>query len=291
MSWRMTLAACAVALVAGAGTARADQPADDVNAPAMTLGFDGTADTQPVHWFGRGCGYGGYYGGYGGYGGYYGGYGGYYGGYASYYGGCRPSYGYSYGYSYQPYVYQSYYPSYAYYGGYCAPSYSYCRPYYGGYGCYGGFYYGCADSGAQAPALTADLPLVAPAQPNGQSGQLVVPQAQPPAGAPAAAQPNAPAQDQTDGGFRYDGGPANPVPMPSSPNASPVRQPQAAPRQSGDLLVMLPLSEGPADAGLAYPAYGETTTPRPAAARPEAPSGFAFPAYGEAGGSGFAAQR
>lgn len=267
MSWKLFAAAGALAFVVGAAPAPADQPAPlshDASTPAVTLAFDGTADTQTVCWgWGGGyyAGYGGYYGGYGGYCGGYGGYGGY---------GYAPYYGYASYYSYRPY-----YGGYGYYGGY-RPYYSYgyyggYRPYYGGYRGYG--YWGCSDSSDQgACTLRADLRPETPA--NDQ--QLLVPQFASPQQAPA----------PDDGTFRYDGGPANPVPAPSGDTPAPVQQRRVRLQPAGDLLVMLPV-EGPRDSGFAYPAYGETAPP----ARQQPPRNFAFPAYGESGATGFAVGR
>jgi len=274
---RITLAAlAALALSAGTGWAQTAQPKSvfDVDAPTMTLGYDGQSDTELTRGY-RG-GYGGYRGGYDyrggyGYGGYrgygYGGYRGYGYGYRGYYGGYyRPyySYGYyrpyyNYGY-YQPYYYSSYYPS-----------YYYAQPYY-----YGGNYYGCSNG-------SADLVQAAPLN------QLPsVPQVTPPN------MPYAPGNGNGNGNggnFNYDGGPNSPVPMPNTNPQTPQYNPpapQVNPQTPAiptkGYLVSLP---GSANSGYTYQAYGaQPTTPRTTT---PARTNFAFPAYGDTQkSSGFA---
>jgi hypothetical protein len=180
----------------------------------------------------RGYGYGGYRGyGYGGYGGSrnygYGGYGGSrnygyggYGGYRNYYGG----YG----------GYRNYYGGYGGYGGY-RNSYGGYRGYYGGYGG-NGRYWGISDNGGDD---NRDYCLVLPAEKAPPSAIQSYPYEL----------PGLPEQPKT---FRYDGGPANPVPMPGE-----TQQPKAQPAPVDGKLVSQP-------GKLIYPAYGEApraTTP------------------------------
>jgi hypothetical protein len=248
-TWRPVLALGAVLAVCGAAGADDRNTALPAGTTAgsttMTLGGQGTAadaalaDTELTHGYrgyhggygyrgygyGGGYGYRGYYGGGYGYRGYYGGgYGyahrGYYGGgygYArGYYGGGYGGYyrGYSIG-VYRPAYYSSYYyaSSPVYYGGYyCDPGVSYS------YGIGGG-------AATGAPAL--QLGAADPVQPMGQ--------------------PALPG-----GTFRYDGGPANPVPQPM-PDAQPIppADPSAAPSN-------LPIAgKKPVAAPYKYKAYGE----------------------------------
>ncbi len=144
---------------------------------------------------------------------------GYYGGgFRGYYGYYRPAVSFYYG--------PAYYPAPVYY----APSYYYAPPVYA----YPRVYIGI--SGGAAPTVNLAL-------------------------RPAAATSSDPAQMQltmptpyTTPSFRYDGGPANPVPMPvPDRNAQPVPQPQAVP--ATDVQVSLP---APAvKPALRYPAYGD----------------------------------
>jgi hypothetical protein len=231
-TWKPALALGAVLATCGATSAddRDTRPLfGGPSATTMTLGGTGTAAraaTEDTELTG-GRRYGGYYGGYYGYRGGYGGYrGGYYGGYGYrgyYYGGYRPYYG---GYSsfsyYRPAYYYAprvYYPSY-YYATY--PVY----PTYGGVGIYLGIGGG---AGTGAPAV-----------------QLGTSFAQ-----PAASQPMAPPVAPGDGTFPYDGGPANPVPLPKAdPQAIPPANPTATD---------LPISLKPktATTPYKYKAYGE----------------------------------
>jgi len=238
---------------------------------------------------------GGYYGGYRG--GYYGGYrGGYYGGYRGYYGGYR-GYGYSsYGYSsyYPSYSYgYSYYPSYSY--GYSYPAYSYgysygygsyYRPrYYGGYGYgYRGGYYGgyrgyrrisddeddaevypiCSRRVIVQQAPVYQAPPSYQAQPSYQvqpSYRVQPSQQTLPAPTPA---PQQMPQADDEGTYPYDGGPKNPVPMPSYDDAKPTQVPYRQ-LQRGETLVSLKPKQAEekktSSAGKwNYPAYGEKPT-------------------------------
>jgi len=271
------------ALFAGAQVARADdviplKSSGTGAASTITLGYNGSADTELAR-YGRG-GYGG--GGYGGYrggfhGGYRGGYAGHYGGYRGFYAGYRGFYG---GY-HRPYYAGFYRP---YYGGYYGSPYYYnsyySTPYYGGYG--GGYYsapyydYGCSATpgtyGAVTQLSVVQQPYYPSVQPYGvQYG--VQPYNGTPYGVPqqgisgyggAAPQQPMPPLPSGDGTFPYDGGPTIPVPMP--------RQ-DAAPAKS------------------APPA---TTTLRlvNTGGQPAPPTQFSFPAYGEDNrASGFAIDR
>jgi len=263
---------------------------------------DLNADTLDVARYGgyggyRGGYYGGYRGGYGGYrGGYYGGYrGGYYGGYrGGYYGGYRGGYygGYR-GYSsyYRPY-YGGYYNYYRpYYSGYYQPYYystysyySYSPSYYGyssyypSYSDYGdSSYYGTSDdSGADTYAICvrrqpATVYYYAPPQSSYQQPSYGYSysypqqqQQQPPPSyqqAPSQAPQLMPKADET---FEYDGGPKNPVPMPSQKpdeDAKPTVIPFHK-LQPGETLVSVKpkQSEEKKTGKWNYPAYGEKPT-------------------------------
>jgi hypothetical protein len=198
----------------------------------MTLGGKGTAaqaaaaDTELARGY---HGYHGHYGWGGGYG-YRGYYGGYYGGYRPYYGGFYSSYSFyrpSFYYSsfYRPYYYSSfYYPTFPVYSSYY--SFGYGPSFYLGIG-------GGATSGA--PAVTLGGSSFAPPAVSGSEPARPM------------APPVAP-----DGTFPYDGGPANPVPLPKAdPNAIPPANPSNA--------TDLPISGKPKPAATPYKykAYGE----------------------------------
>jgi hypothetical protein len=191
----------------------------------MTLGGKGTAaeaaasteDTDLAccrrYRCGRGWGggWGGYYGGYGvGYGGYGGGWGGY--NSFSYYSSYRPYY-----HCRRPVYYSSYY--------------SYSPAYYGGFGGGYGGYYGISGDRNDVSAPVVSLNLAVAKNP-------VVPRASEP-------QPAGPT-----GGFRYDGGPASPVPFPR-PDATPGATTQPA----TGLPVSLPKAKP--SKPYTYKAYGE----------------------------------
>jgi len=194
---------------------------------------DDDADTIDVYL--RFGGYGGYrgYSNYGGYRGYsnYGGYGGYrnsygYGGYGGY-----RNYGNYYG-SYYPRYYGNYYGSYypRYYSNYYYPRY---------YG-YSSRWWGISDTGSDGGR---DYGLILPAERAASTGiQSAYPQVSP-QDLPYEL-PGLPEQPKS---FRYDGGPSNPIPLPSG------GKPSQAPAD-GKLVSGQP-------ARLTYPAYGET--PRP----------------------------
>jgi hypothetical protein len=232
--WKSALALGAVLAACGAASAddkNTASPAGTTASTSMTLGGHGTAakalveDTELTGGYHHGHhgGYG-YHGGYRGYSGGYGGYGYGYRGYSVGYGG----YGYR-GYSvgYGGYGYRSYY-SVGYYrpAYYYSPVYYYPRPVYYGGGCGPGVGFtigiGGAGSGAPAVQLGADPALTEPVQPM-----------------PTPAVP---------GSFQYDGGPANPIPMPK-PDVKPI--PPADPSS-------VPIGgTKAAPAPLKYKAYGE----------------------------------
>lgn len=243
ITWKPALALGAVLAVGGATSADdrdTVRTAGDSTGTTMTLGGKGTTEqaaTEDNELAGgyRGGHYGGYYGWGGGYGGYRGYYGGGYGGYRGYYGGGyhRGYYGGYYGNYYRPAYYypRAYYASY--YGAYPVyPSY-----YYGGYSAGIGFSIGIGGNAVALDASAVNL---------GASMAPPVPQ-------PMTAQPMAPSAAPGDGTFRYDGGPANPVPL---PKADP--QPMVPPSNSlapTDLPVSL--KPKPATSPYKYKAYGE----------------------------------
>jgi len=285
MTMRVASWLAALALLAWAGLAQADQPKsvfdNGVDAPTITLQGDGDADTELVHGWRGGYG-GGWRGGYGGYGGGWGvGYRGWGGGYGGYYGGYRGWGGYGggwgHGYYNRPYVnlsfgyYPRYYSSYHYrpwsygYSSYYSPSYYgigyssyYYQPYYGGYYCI---------NGTESDATVQATPL----------GQLPNVPSMPPA------------DQQEQQPFQYDGGPNSPVPLPSD-STQPQKNNQPAPQAPlKGHLVSIPGS--PQSSGFAFPAYGSEAQ-IPAAPAAPATSGFAFPAYGEQPqSSGFATKQ
>ncbi|QEL13771.1 hypothetical protein [Limnoglobus roseus] len=228
---RLTLRTLAVAcgLLASVGSTRADDPAqklgryradDDKKAAATSPLPD---DTEQIHH--RGYGYGGGYGRsyYGGYGRSY--YGGYYGGYRpNYYGGFGGGFyggGLSFGYSsyYAPRYYVA--PSY-----YYAPTYAYPSYYYGGYwGISGTTGSGATLTLSLKPGATAAAPAVIPANPPADAGQ-----------------------------FRYDGGPANPVPQPKPDGQA---APKAAPAAEPDVLKIAVKPKAESKPVNRYKAYGE----------------------------------
>jgi len=262
------------AQVASAGDVIPLKSSGSVNAPAITLGYDGNSETELAR-YARGGFYGGgfrggFYGGggyrggfvaFGGYrGGFYGGYrGGYYGGYrggyyGGYYGGYRPYYAnyyrpYYYGGYYQPYYYGTSYYSTPYY----APSYYSAPCDYG----YSSTYLPVTQVGVvqqstysiQQPYLpsvtpygaTYNAPYAVPQQGiSGYNGNLPV---MPPV------QPN-------NGTYPYDGGPVVPVPMPKQ-DLNPAKSTPHAP----NTLRLVNLSNQPAQQSsqFSFPAYGEDT--------------------------------
>jgi hypothetical protein len=250
--WTIVVAATLTAgAIAAAGAGAQDDTmrlGTSVEAKTTTLAFDGQVDTVLTHGgrggFGhvgyRGAGVGFYRGGFGGgyrggfavgyRGGFYGGYGyGYGGGYGGWYGG--------YGYYGRPW-----YPSlYVTVG---APAYYYTPPpmyYAAGYS-----YYPVNLPSATAPAGSYQLPL------QGAPGQIL------PAPTPV---PGMPGQPGNSGNFKYDGGPANPVPLPGDGQGQIYQPTPKLQPQDGRFVSMPPQP------------ITTTTTNR---------SGFAFPAYGDA---------
>jgi hypothetical protein len=242
------LALGAVLTVNGLAVAQEGGPSKPgVEGFTMTLGGTGTAaqaaaddDTELTHGYRRG--YGGYRGGWGG--GYYGG--GYRGGY--YGGGYGRGWGGGYG-GYRPY-YASYNRGYygggwgGYYGGhrsYYSSYYAY-RSYpvvYGGYYdpfCYSGYYGGYYGINGDGDDLSAPAMLLGSSAPKN----------------PVAARPTAPDAPATPGTFRYDGGPANPVPLPK-PDANPTGRGKADPATG----LPVSLQKAKPASPYSYKAYGE----------------------------------
>jgi hypothetical protein len=223
----MTAALLALVLGALASAARADDTIRlDLrrDGPAGVAGLDGDDDIELVRGYRR------FYGGYG--------YG--YRPYFSY--GYRSFYGYGFG--YRPYYYPRYYsyyaPSFSFSFGYARPfaySYFYAPPVY-----YSPYYY-CPinGSGSIMPYATSvgaqiNFTVMRPAPDNLHA----------PTPLPGAS---------SDGTYPYDGGPLNPVPMPSSqpaPKAQPTVPLEGRP-------VSLPAPEK-AEKKYTYPAYGEGRT-------------------------------
>lgn len=218
----------------------------EAGAATFTLGYDGDAGIELV----RRSGYGGYggrgYSGYGGYRGYYGGVGfGYGRGYSGgYYGGYGRSY-----------YHRPYYAGYngGYYGGYYPRSYYYPRAYisasfyrpYTGYYSTPSYYYDYYDP--YCP-LNGDSSYMPYSSPLGTSGN----------GVPLTQVPwRVPPMPRSDGTFRYDGGPASPVPLPGKVDPAPTSKPVQPAPAPNTRLVSIP--NQPAS-GFAYPAYGQ---PRP----------------------------
>jgi hypothetical protein len=219
--WTPAFALGAVLALSGAAGAE-DRPVPPASGTTMTLGGKGTAaqaaaeDTELARGYHRG--YYGWGGGYG-YRGYYGGFNSfyrpYYGGFYSSYSFYRPAFYYSS--FYRPYYYSSfYYPTFPVYSSFYGTSF------YLGIG-------GGVTSGAPTVTLGGGF-----AQPAAQPGRPMAP-------------PVAP-----DGTFPYDGGPANPVPLPKAdPNAIPPANPSNA--------TDLPISGKPKPPATPYKykAYGE----------------------------------
>jgi hypothetical protein len=243
-------AAGLAALLLGGQVARAQDDTvrlgTNVQSKTNVLSYDGVSETTLMrgargfvggrggfvgHHGGYYGGYrGGYYGGYrnnfrvnvGFYGGGYGGYGGYYGGYYSPY---YSSYYSPYNYGYSPYIYSS--P--AYYAPYCAPT-VYYTPTYSTY-----VVSGVQGGQQQPPAAYRPAAQVIPVQPT----------------------PLIPMKPADGGTYPYDGGPANPVPLPKDGQS--YYQPGNGGTGDGRL-VGLPVGQkfAPQTSGnFAYPAYGD----------------------------------
>jgi hypothetical protein len=269
MLWR-GVAACALAAGVGCVWTASAQAGDvfwlglNTEAPTLNLVGGQEADTLPVQW--RGGGYGGYrggYGGYGGYRGYYGGYRGGYGGYGGYYGGYRGGYG-----SYGGYYPRYYGGSYGGYGGYSSRSYGGYRGGYGGYGgyyprSYGGYYGGSRSyygisyvSPLGCPPRGQDIPGIVLSPGGSGAGDTDT---------PPGSQPLNPMKPvPQDGTFPYDGGPADPVPMPKvEPAPAGKVRPHTMPLEGRPVSVPPPTTKK-----YEYLAYGETPAAQPA---PEVP--------------------
>ncbi len=248
--WRPALALGAVLAATGAASA------GDRDTTTMTLGGKGTAaqaateDAELTHGY-RGGYRGGYGGGYGGYRGGYsssyygGGYGGYRGGYGNYH---RGGYGGGYGGGYYGGGYRGGYGSY-YGGGYGSYYGGYSRPYYG-VGVYSS-YYSYPTYSVAYPTYYNDCGVNLGIGGVAGFGAPTVTLGTTNYARPAApmAQPVAPG----DGTFPYDGGPANPVPVPM-PDAKPI--PSANPSSAAtDLPISLKPKVPPVS--YKYKAYGE----------------------------------
>ena len=206
--------------IAGAQDSGGSKPGKDTGF-TMTLGGSGTAaaaasadDTQLTHWYRRYWGYGG---------GYYGGYRGYYGGYGLGWGGGWGGSYISYGYA-NPYFYRPYYRPF-YYRPYFFP-----RPI--AYAAYRRGYYawiGANEEDLNTAAITLGSSQTAARDDIVQPLKGIV---------------------ADEGSFLYDGGPANPVPLPKSGGAA-----EANSLPATSLPVALPKSK-PA-APYTYKAYGE----------------------------------
>lgn len=249
-------AAVALGLIVAAGPA----PAGDTRRLDLKPGDGGAADDTELVYHPHRSGYypgGGYYK-HGHYGGYYGGYHGYYGGY---YGGYRPGFGVGFYFGTPNYYAPRYY----------APSFYYPRPFYGygysSYSFYNGYGYCPIGGVGAAPGLAIDLALRAAEPPPARRATPNDPlyreraQALPsPFAGPRAAEVPPPA-----GTFRYDGGPANPVPQPAPDPASarpgelPLKPLDLRPRPGADVLNISypPKPAVPAKPAYRYPAYGE----------------------------------
>jgi len=229
----------------------------NIEAKTTTLSYDGQSDTVLMRGVRGGFGFhggfrggyhvgyrGGFYGGgfrHVGYGGRFGGYrygmgyyrfGGY--GYGGYYAAYRPYYGYGYGGGY--YSSPCYYPTYT----YVTPYYNYAPPVYytPGYSYY--------PTNAQVQV----------GQPIGKT-LYVGPSQQP-------YQPMMPPAQNGNGTFPYDGGPANPIPLPKdgSSDQGPTFQPLPKQVPTDGRLVSIPAVQPTktGSSGFAYPAYGEQGT-------------------------------
>ncbi len=215
-TWKPALTLSAVLVVSGAaGADDSDtlRTSDGAPSTTMTLGGRGTAEQAATedNELARGYRY---------YGGYRGGYG--YGGYRGYY--SSGSYT-----SYRTYNVGYYRPAY-----YYTPR-VYYPTYYQTYPVYPTYYSGCSTGVGFTLGIGGNA---APAVPLGTSLSRPIPQPMAPPAAPG------------DGTFRYDGGPANPVPM---PKADPQTIPPAGTSASNDLPVSLKSKTSP----YKYKAYGE----------------------------------
>ena len=231
--WRPALALGAV-LAASSAVGADDVRLTGTSGTTMTLGGKGTAEQAATEDNELARGY------HGGYGGYRGGYG--YGGY-----GYRGGYGYSSFYRGYGGGYGGYYGGYrGYYGGYYRPAYYAPRYYYPSYygGGYGGYYPGYSSFYYSSPGFGFSIGI------GGDSVSAAAPVV--PLGGLSVPQPMTPPAQPGDGTFRYDGGPAVPVPQ---PKADPQPIPPAGTLAPADL----PISLKPkaATSPYKYKAYGE----------------------------------
>jgi len=199
----------------------------NIEAKTTTLSYDGQSDTILTRGvrvvagyrgarIGVGVGFGGrgHYGNYGHYG---------HNGYRLGYGYYRPFYS-------RPY-YNSYYYASPYY--YSSPAYYYSSPSY--------YYAPCAPSAYYAP--TYGYYAIGAAVPNGGAGVYRPSLSTEQLGEPYQTGPG-PVQPGDGGSYRYDGGPANPVPMPTAPKTVPI----------DSRMVSIPATKTTAGS---YPAYGD----------------------------------
>lgn len=253
-TWKPALALGAVLAATGAASAGDRDTVQLAGGPGgsttMTLGGRGTAaqaateDTELARGYHGGGHYGGYHGGHYGWGGGYGGYRGYYGGYrGGYYSGYRGYYGGGY---YRPYYASYYRPYYGYGGGYYGGGLGYGGFYTNYYNSYYPSYYGGGCGvylGISGGSAVAGVPTVVPGTNFAR---------------PVDTQPMAqPVPPGGDGTFPYDGGPANPVPLPKiDPQAIPPANPSAT---ATDLPVSGKAKSPfvPATTPYKYKAYGE----------------------------------
>lgn len=202
-----------------------------IDAQTQTLGFNGDVNTELTRW---GWGWGRGWGGWGGY------------GYRGWYGGLYRGYGF-----YGPRFYYGYYPYYRYrpyYYGYGYYPYTFYRPYYYYPYSYGATYYfsPCSANGngngtSAGYPQTVVLGSSVATYPTQQAPKLVM--------------PPIPDSESSNGQqtFPYDGGPAQPVPLPGVKPAPMLDQKRPALPLEGRLVSLPAVKSSPA-----FPAYGET---------------------------------
>jgi len=226
-------------------------------ASVQSLLFDGRADTEQVFYRGwggyRGWGWGGW--GWRGW------------GYRpwGWYAGYRPFFGYRSYYGYAPYLYSYYTPSYYYAPSYyAAPAYSY------------------PDYSYYVNPCSVDTPSMPNAVVLGSSSYVQPSVFQTPAKKPAVALRPPVARPSDDGTYFYDGGPAQPMPLPGQDSAPAIEKRPSVPLEGR--LVSIPSQPRK----YSYPAYGEstpaqavqTTLPR-LATSPAITTRVGYRAYGE----------
>lgn len=244
----------ALALILAAAAPAAAQPDDTTYrldgtplAGAAAVAVPASADAEVTPVFHRRWG-GHYHGGF--HRPYYGGF-----GYSSFY---RPYYGGWGGSYYGGFAYHRPFYNYGYYN-----SFSYYQPYYS-YGGWGGHYYGISDS-SDVVTQSQTLEMVrAPQRPAAPARLAAAPARRAPAGFPPERRAPSP------GTYSYDGGPADPVPLPAPDRAAPAPRQPAAVADDGTLLV-----NNRPKANYQYLAYGEKPAP---VARP-APAGIRAGVY------------